>query len=50
MRALLVLGLGCVLVVGCASPSPPPKPSPYRLRTPERIEVRSPSCPESIHP
>ena len=30
MRALLNLGFGCVLAVGCASPSPPPKPSPYR--------------------
>lgn len=29
MRALLILGFGCVLAVGCASPSPP-KPSPYR--------------------
>jgi hypothetical protein len=30
MRGFLILGLGCVLVVGCASPSPPKKPSPYR--------------------
>ncbi len=30
MRKFVIVGLGCVLVVGCASPSPPPKPSPYR--------------------
>ncbi|HVB55497.1 MAG TPA: hypothetical protein VNE63_03565 [Candidatus Acidoferrales bacterium] len=30
MRGFLILGLGCVLVIGCASPSPPQKPSPYR--------------------
>lgn len=30
MQPFLILGFGCVLVIGCASPSPPPKPSPYR--------------------
>ena len=33
MRILLILGFGCALVVGCASPSPPKKPSPYRYIT-----------------
>lgn len=32
MREFFILGLGCVLVVGCASPSPPSKPSPYRYK------------------
>jgi hypothetical protein len=31
MRALLILCVGCVLLVGCDSPSPSPKPSPYRF-------------------
>ncbi len=49
MRAALILCLGSVLVVGCASPSQPPKPSPYRYRTPERVSTRSPFRPVSIH-
>ncbi len=49
MRALLVVCFGCVLMGGCASPTPPPKPSPYRFKTPECVEVHSPSCPASIH-
>ncbi len=49
MRAAVILCLGCMFVVGCASPSQPPKPSPYRYWTPERVSTRSPSRPVSIH-
>lgn len=33
MHALLILGFGCLLVLGCTSPAPPKKPSPYRYTT-----------------
>jgi hypothetical protein len=34
MRAFLALGLGCMLIAGCAVPSHPPKPSPYHYAHP----------------
>ncbi len=47
MRAAFCV-LAWFLMAGCDVP-PLLKPSLYRFMTPERVEVRSPSCPVSIH-